>query len=80
MQFSLIHLAEAPCEGEEVFVVVPGGTKTAMAVPLDALPQFLPLLTQAAEGLPAPCCPACSARLPAGIDKPEVQRRRARER
>jgi hypothetical protein len=80
MQFSLIHLAEAPREGEEVFVVVPGGTKTAMAVPLDALPQFLPLLAQAAEGLPPPCCPACSARLPAGIDEPDAQRRRARER
>jgi hypothetical protein len=75
MQFSLIHLAEVPCAGEEVFLVVPGGTKTAMAVPLDALPQFLPLLAQAAEGLPPPCCPACSAPLPARIDEPDVEPR-----
>jgi hypothetical protein len=72
MQFSLLHLAEAPSEDEEVFVVVPGGTKTAIAVPLDALAQFLPLLAQAAAELPPPRCPACSARLPAAIDAPEV--------
>jgi hypothetical protein len=72
MQFSLIHLDEVPSDGEEVFVVVPGGTKTAMAVPLDALAQFLPLLAQAAAALPPPRCPACSAQLPAGIGAPEV--------
>jgi hypothetical protein len=72
MQFSVIHLAEVPSEGEEVFVVVPGGTKTAIAVPLDALPQFLPLLAQASGELPPPCCPACSARLPAVIEDSEV--------
>jgi hypothetical protein len=72
MQFSLIHLAELPSEDEEVFVVVPGGTKTVIAVPLDALAQFLPLLARAAAGLPPPRCPACSARLPAGIGAPEV--------
>ena len=68
MQFSVIHLAEAPSEGEEVFVVVPGGETTAIAVPLDALPQFLPLLAEAAGDLPQPRCPTCSARLPAGIE------------
>jgi hypothetical protein len=72
MHFSVIHLAEVPSEDEEVFVVVPGGTKTAIAVPLDALPQFLPLLAQAAEDLPPPRCPACAARLPAGIEHSEV--------
>jgi hypothetical protein len=72
MHFSLIHLAEVPSEGEEVFVVVPGGTKAVSAVPLDALAQFLPLLAQAAAELPPPRCPVCSARLPAGIDAPEV--------
>jgi hypothetical protein len=72
MQFSVIHLAEVPSEGEEVFVVVPGGAKIAIAVPLDALPQFLPLLAQAAEELPPACCPACSARLPAGIEHSQV--------
>lgn len=68
MHFSVIHLAEAPSEGEEVFVVIPGGTKTAIAVPLDDLAVFLPLLAQAAGDLPPPRCPACSARLPAGLD------------
>ena len=72
MQFSVIHLAEVPSEGEEVFVVVPGGAKIAIAVPLDALAQFLPLLAQAAEELPPACCPACSARLPAGIEDSQV--------
>jgi hypothetical protein len=72
MQFSLIHLAEAPSEDEEVFVVVAGATKTAIAVPLDALAQFLALLAQASAELPPPRCPACSARLPAGIGAPEV--------
>jgi hypothetical protein len=72
MQFSVIHLAEAPSEGEEVFVVVPGGTKTAIAVPLDTLPRFLPLLAQAAAALPPPRCPACSVRLPARIEDSEV--------
>jgi hypothetical protein len=73
MQFSLIYLTEVPCAGEEVFVVVPGGTKTAMAVPLDALPQFLPLLAQAADALPPPCCPVCSARLPPRIHEADVE-------
>jgi hypothetical protein len=68
MHFSVIHLADVPRRGEEVFVVIPGGAKTVIAVPLDALAHFLPLLAQAATGLPPPCCPACSARLPAGID------------
>jgi hypothetical protein len=72
MQFSLIHLAEVPSEDEEVFVVVPGGAKTAIAIPLDALPQFLPLLAQAAGELPPPRCPTCSAQLPAGIEGSEV--------
>ena len=72
MQFSVLHLAEAPSEDEEVFIVVPGGPKTAIAVPLDALSQLLPLLAQAAAELPPPCCPACSARLPAGIEDSQV--------
>ncbi len=53
MHFCAIHLDDAswPPEEEQVYVVVPGGgaKKTAIAVPLDALPQFLPLLEQAAE-------------------------------
>ena len=68
MLFALIHLAEVPSDGEEVFVVVPGGAKTAIGVPLDALAQFLPLLAQAAGDLPPPRCTACSARLPATVE------------
>jgi hypothetical protein len=72
MHFSLIHLGEVPSEDEEAFIVIPGGAKTVIAVPLDALPHFLPLLAQAASGLPPPRCPACSARLPATIDAANV--------
>jgi hypothetical protein len=73
MHFSAIHLADVPSAGEEVYVVCPGGAKTAIAVPLDALPQFLPLLAQAAADLPPPRCSACSARLPVGFEDWQVQ-------
>jgi hypothetical protein len=72
MQFSVINLVEAPSESEEVYVVIPGGAKTAIAVPLDDLALFLPLLAQAAGDLPPPRCPACSALLPAGFEEWEV--------
>jgi hypothetical protein len=72
MLFAVIHLADEPREGEEVFVIVPGGAKTAIGVPLDALAQFLPLLAQAAGDLPPPRCAVCSARLPAAIAESEV--------
>ncbi len=68
MRFALLHLDEVPGPDEEVVVVVPGGPKAAFCVPLDALPAFLPLLAEGAEALPQPCCPACAAPLPAGID------------
>lgn len=67
MVFCVIHV-DPPCaepEDEEVHVVVPGTAKTAVAVPLDALPQFLPLLEQAVRALPAPQCAACTAAMPA---------------
>lgn len=73
MHFSAIHLADTPSEGEEVYVIVPGGAKTAIAVPLDALPQFLPLLAHAAAELAPPRCPACSARLPVGFEDSQVE-------
>ena len=49
MVFCVIHLDDAPCRDadEEVYVIVPDGSKTAIAVPLDALPRFLPLLQRA---------------------------------
>ena len=65
MHFSLIRLAAEPSDGEQVYVVVPDGSQTAIAVPLDALPDFLPILEQARSGLAPPRCPACWARLPA---------------
>jgi hypothetical protein len=66
MHFCAIHLDEAswPPDEEEVYVVVPGGSKTAMVVPLDALAQFLPLLEQAVGGPSPPTCPACAAKIP----------------
>jgi len=65
MHFSLIRLAAQPFDREEVYVVVPDESKTAIAVPLDALPDFLPILDEARSGLPAPRCPSCWAKLPA---------------
>jgi hypothetical protein len=67
MHFCAIHLDDlgAPDGGEEeVYVVVPGDAKTALAVPLDALAQFLPLLEQAVGGDAWPRCPACGAAIP----------------
>ena len=66
MVFCVIHV-DPPCaepEDEEVHVVVPGTGKTVMAVPLDALPQFLPLLEQAVRELPPAQCAACTAAMP----------------
>jgi hypothetical protein len=66
MHFCAIHLDDAPSapDAEEVYVVVPGGSKTAMAVPLDALAQFLPLLERAVGGPARPRCPTCAAEIP----------------
>ena len=67
MHFCAIHLDEdgPPCDGEEeVYVVVPGTTKTALAVPLDALSQFLVVLEQAVGGDSRPQCPNCGAAIP----------------
>jgi len=66
MIFCVIHL-DPPCatpDEEEVYVVVPDAGKTAIALALDALPQFLPLLAQAAGDRPTPQCTACMAALP----------------
>jgi hypothetical protein len=70
MHFCAIHLDDVPSapDAEEVYVVVPGGSKTAMALPLDALPQFLPLLERAVGGPSRPRCPACGAEIP-GVRK-----------
>ncbi len=67
MHFCALHLDDAswPPEEEQVYIVVPGGAKkTAIAVPLDALPQFLPLLEQAVGGPSPPTCAVCGAKIP----------------
>jgi hypothetical protein len=67
MHFALVHLGVTPASDEEVLITVPGGAKTVIAVPLDALAHVLPLLDQAVESQPRACCPACSAVLPATV-------------
>jgi hypothetical protein len=69
MHFALMHLDETPAEDEEVLIAVPGGAKTVIAVPLDALPHFLPILESAVAEHPRACCPECAVELPAeGVD------------
>lgn len=63
MRFSLIHL-DGDGGSDTVTVVVPGGEKVAVRLPLDALPEFLPLLDDATAGLPEQCCEQCGEALP----------------
>lgn len=58
MRLSLINLDDEN-RSDEVFVYVPGGNDFISAVPLEALPQFLPLLANATADLPEARCPAC---------------------
>jgi hypothetical protein len=60
VRFSLIHVDDT----ETLTVVVPGGEKVAVMVPIDALPEFLPLLDEAIEALPEQCCAECGGPLP----------------
>lgn len=67
MHFILMNVLDDPSPGEEVYLLVPGdASRTVIAVPLDALPSFLPILERARAELPPACCPKCSAELPAG--------------
>jgi hypothetical protein len=50
----------------EAAVVVPGAERTAMLVPLIALPDFLPLLGEAMAGLEEQRCSVCAEPLPGG--------------
>jgi hypothetical protein len=61
VRFSLIHIGDG---SDTLTVVVPGGERTAIMVPVDALPAFLPLLDEAIEELPEQCCERCGERLP----------------
>ncbi|MDQ3676513.1 MAG: hypothetical protein M3401_06865 [Actinomycetota bacterium] len=67
MRFAHMHLEATPLPDEDVLIAVPGTGKTVIAVPLDALPHFLPLLDRAVRDQPRACCPACSAVLPATV-------------
>lgn len=66
MVFCALHLdrAEDVLGEEEVYLVMPGGAKAAFAVPLDALPEFLPLLEAAAGHDALPSCRVCGAEIP----------------
>ena len=67
MHFCAIHLDDAswpPEEEKQVYIVVPGGAKkTAIAVPLDALPQFLPRASRPSAARAATCA-VCGAKIP----------------
>jgi len=73
MHFALMHVCNQASPGEEVLLLVPGEpSKTAIAVPLDALANFLPILERARSGLPPACCPRCAAQLPAQAPDTDV--------
>lgn len=62
MHFHLMHIDDEPRPvdaEEEVYLVTPGGEKTALAVPLDAVPKVLELLAEVYEGAPEQVCDAC---------------------
>ncbi|MBJ7330628.1 MAG: hypothetical protein JHC95_12080 [Solirubrobacteraceae bacterium] len=65
MPFALIHVDDVPGgPGEEAYVIVPGGEKVAIAVPLDAVGRLAPLIREATEEQGRPCCQACRKPLP----------------
>lgn len=63
---NLHDLAAPPGLGreEEVFLIVPGTSKTAISIPLDALAHFLPILEEAGGREAWPQCPSCGAEIP----------------
>ena len=63
MRFCFIHLHDDPRSSDEAMVVAPGLEKTAIAVPLDELPDFLPVLEEAMADAPAASCEQCGAEL-----------------
>ena len=69
MVYCYVYLDDAPepAGDEEIFIVVPDTSKIALAVPLDALPAFLPVLQRAVGDLPMPECPACTATMPCRV-------------
>lgn len=67
MLFCLLHLEDTfgRSRAEEVYVVMPDGSKAAFALPIGALPEFLPLLDEATGDGPLPECPTCQSMIPA---------------
>jgi len=61
VRFHLIHVHDESRsdDHEEVVVLTPGAAKTAIAVPIGALPAFMPLLAEGVAGLPPFRCPDC---------------------
>lgn len=62
MRFHLMHIEDElrPIDGdEEVYLLTPGTGKTALAVPLDAIPKVLDLLAESLDGVPAQLCEHC---------------------
>jgi hypothetical protein len=62
MRFHLMHIDDElrPMgEDEEVYVFTPGTGKTALAVPLDAVPKVLELLEEALDGVEIQVCEHC---------------------
>lgn len=74
MVFCLVHLDDQPGTpgDEEVYVIVPDGSKTALAVPLDAIAEFLPLLERAVGGGQLPACHCCAAPMPRLMTTAEI--------
>ena len=64
MQFCLVHIESDPSPDDEVSVIVPGGPRTALMVPLAALPRLLAMMHAAAEGADPPPCEGCGVPLP----------------
>jgi hypothetical protein len=62
VRFSLIHLDDEGIS-DTCWVVTPGVEKTVIAVPLQALDAFLPLLAEASRDLPEARCEVCEGDL-----------------
>jgi hypothetical protein len=66
MRLILMHiadLAEGPRIPEEAALIVPGGERTALMVPLDALEDVIPEMLKALRDLPEQCCDCCGGPL-----------------
>jgi len=62
MRFHLMHIDDRSrpfTEDEEVYLITPGAGKTALAVPLDAVPNVVALLAETLDGRPEQACEGC---------------------